>query len=260
VTRTDWGAGRYERTAEQLLPVAFAAVAAAGPEPGERALDIGCGTGNAALLASQHGAEVLGIDPSVRLLEVARAQAAARGLDTLFALGDAAHLPVPDSSADLVLSVFGVIFAPDAGQAVAEIARVSRSQGRAVLTAWIPDGLIYEAMRARAEAVAAAQGSAPAAPFRWHDADALAALFGPYGFQLTLAEKRLAISGSSAEAFLDAEIAENPTWIAACEVLEPGGAMPELRERVLAILRAGEEPGEGFRVASRYLVISALRG
>ena len=125
----DWDPGSYERIAEQLLPAAFAAVSAAGPEPGEMVLDIGCGTGNAALLASQRGAEVLGVDPAPRLIEVARRQAAERGLDALFEVADAEHLPVPDGSAHLVLSVFGVIFAPDAAAAAAEMARACAPAG-----------------------------------------------------------------------------------------------------------------------------------
>jgi SAM-dependent methyltransferase len=261
VATTDWGAGRYEHTAEQLLPAAFAAVGAAGIEPGERVLDIGCGTGNAALLASQHGGEVLGIDPSERLLEVARREADARGLDTLFDLGDAAHVPVPDASADAVLSVFGVIFAPDAAAAVREIARVSGPEGRAVLTAWVPDGLIFEAMRLRAQAVAEVEGSEPApSPFAWHDPAALGELFAPHGFSVKADEKRLQFEAGSAEEWLDGEIATSPLWLTARAVLEPAGEMAGARERVLELLQSADEAGEGFRASSSYAVITAQRG
>src|SRR5436305_15136046 len=110
----DWSLGRYERTAGQLLPAARLVVERAAPAAGDRVVDVGCGTGNAALLAAERGARVTGVDPATRLLEVARERAAARGLDADFATGDAAHLPVGDGEADVVLSVFGVIFAPDA--------------------------------------------------------------------------------------------------------------------------------------------------
>jgi len=121
----DWSLGRYERIAEQFLPAARVLVESAAPGPGERVVDVGCGTGNAALLAAALGARVIGVDPASRLLEVAREDAAARGLDAEFAVGDAAELPLDDGSADLVVSVFGVIFAPDAAAAVAELARVT---------------------------------------------------------------------------------------------------------------------------------------
>src|SRR3954462_11003045 len=104
--------GNYERTAALLLPAAEELIRVAAPSAGERVLDVGCGTGNAALLAAARGARVTGVDPAPRLLDVARAQAAARGLEVSFAAGEAAALPLAAASADLVLSVFGVIFAP----------------------------------------------------------------------------------------------------------------------------------------------------
>jgi ubiquinone/menaquinone biosynthesis C-methylase UbiE len=108
----DWGLGNYEQTAAQLLPAARVVVDRAAPTPDERVVDVGCGTGNAALLAAARGARAIGVDPATRLLEVARDAAAARGLNATFALGDAESLPVDDRAADVVLSVFGVIFAP----------------------------------------------------------------------------------------------------------------------------------------------------
>jgi SAM-dependent methyltransferase len=69
----DWGLGRYEGTAAKLLPAARVAVDRALLRPGERVLDVGCGTGNATLLAAAPGARAVGIDPARRLLEVARA-------------------------------------------------------------------------------------------------------------------------------------------------------------------------------------------
>lgn len=74
----DWSLGNYEHTAAQLLPAARVVVDRAAPAAGERVADVGCGTGNAALLAAARGARVTGVDPAPRLLEVAREQAAAR--------------------------------------------------------------------------------------------------------------------------------------------------------------------------------------
>ena len=65
----DWGIGHYETTAEQLFPAARAVVESAAIRPGERVLDLGCGTGNAALLAADRSGEVTGVDPASRLLE-----------------------------------------------------------------------------------------------------------------------------------------------------------------------------------------------
>ena len=64
----DWSLGHYEHTAAQLLPAARVAVDLAAPSSGERLVDVGCGTGNAALLAAASGAAVTGVDPARRLL------------------------------------------------------------------------------------------------------------------------------------------------------------------------------------------------
>jgi ubiquinone/menaquinone biosynthesis C-methylase UbiE len=118
--------GHYENLAVQLRPAAGTVVDYLAPGPGETVLDLGCGTGTAALLAAGRGARVIGVDPAARLLAAGRRAATAAGLDAEFVLGDASSLPVPDGSVDAVVSVFGVIFAPDAGRAAAEIARVLR--------------------------------------------------------------------------------------------------------------------------------------
>jgi len=139
----DWGAGRYEDTAAQLEPAARAVVQYGAPAAGEHVIDIGCGTGNAALLAAERGAKVTGIDPAPRLLEVAARRAAALGLEAQFVRAEAAALPIEDGAADLVVSVFGVIFAPEPRAAAAEMVRVTAPDGRIVLTAWNPSGAVH---------------------------------------------------------------------------------------------------------------------
>ena len=108
----DWGAGHYETTAAQLAPAAAVVVQRASLRPGERVLDLGCATGNAALLAVRAGSTVPGVDPAARLLEVARARAATEGAQIDFTPGDAASIPLAEASVDAIVSVFAVIFAP----------------------------------------------------------------------------------------------------------------------------------------------------
>ena len=256
----DWGVGHYEHTAAQLLPAAQVAVARADPAPGERVVDVGCGTGNAALLAAARGAAVTGVDPSPRLLEVARERAAADGLDVVFEPGDAAALPVADGGADLVLSVFGVIFAPDPTAAAAELARVTAPDGRIVLAAWIPEGAMSQAVRASRELVARALGTPPGAPpFPWHERSALADLLAPHGFAVATEEHPIAFTASSPRDFLAGEAANHPLAIAGRAALEPRGQLAVLEERLLAIYEAANEDPEGFRITSRYVVASAQR-
>src|SRR3954462_10924744 len=125
----DWGVGEYEQTAAELEPVAEHVVALARLEAGERVLDVACGTGNAALLAARTGARATGVDGAPRLIEVARTRAAADGLAPAFVVGDVHQLPFGDGAFDVVLSVFGVVFADDPPRALGELVRVLRPGG-----------------------------------------------------------------------------------------------------------------------------------
>jgi SAM-dependent methyltransferase len=255
----DWGTGRYERIAAQLLPAAEVLIAAAAPAPGERVVDIGCGTGSATLLAAQAGALATGVDPSTRLLEVAGAVAERQELATAeFRSGDASCLPLPDASADLTLSAFGVIFAPDPEEAAAEISRVLRTPGRLVLSAWLPGGPLAAVMGARAQALAAVGAEGPPQSLAWHDAAVLGDLFSPLGFSVESERHELVFLDDSPGAFVAAELRDHPAWIAAYGTLEPHGAMDALTERAVAILtEANEDPG-AFKITSEY-VIAVLR-
>ena len=84
-----------------------------GPEPGERWLDVGCGTGAVAMRAARAGAKVTGVDISEGMIETARRRAAEERLDISYEVGDAEGLPVADASFDVVSSSVGLIFAPD---------------------------------------------------------------------------------------------------------------------------------------------------
>lgn len=211
-------------------------------------------------MAAASGARVTGVDPAPRLLEVAREQAAAQGFDARFVEGEAAALPLGDGEADVVLSVFGVIFAPDAAAAAAELARVTAPGGRIVLSAWLPGGAISDVARIARRAVGQALGRSDGSPpFAWQDAEALAGLLGPYGFEVSTTEERLAFTAASPRAYLDGESADHPLWAAGRAVLEPRGELEGVRERALALLERGNEDPDAFRVTSRYVVATARR-
>jgi SAM-dependent methyltransferase len=256
----DWNVGEYEHVAAQLLPAAQVVIDHAAPHGGEHVVDVGCGTGNAALLAAEQGARVTGIDPAQRLLDVARAEAAVRGLNARFLCGEAARLPLAGATAEAVVSVFGVIFASDAPGTVAEMARIATPAGRIVVSAWMPGGALADVMRVRRDAVAAAGLSGDAAPFAWHDRAALASAFAPYGgFSIDLSEEQLAFTAASPQEFVETELRVHPGWIAARAVLEPRGQMQAVRDRALEIFETANEDPVGFRVTSRYVVATARR-
>jgi SAM-dependent methyltransferase len=251
----DWGVGRYETTAERLLPVAREVVRRAAIGAGERVLDLGCGTGNAALLAAEHTADVVGVDPAERLLEVARKRAAELGSGASFRAGSAAAIPCAQASADVLLSVFAVIFAPDPSAAAAEMARVLAPGGRVLLSAWPPDGALQEVNGTLAGTVRAALGAPPAPPpFGWHDGDALAALFAPHGLRVELAERAVEFTAPSVEAYLDEQASTHPMAVSGFAVLARHGRAEELRGRVRDILEAANEAPGAFRLTCPYVV------
>jgi SAM-dependent methyltransferase len=186
---TTWAAGDYPAMARQLLPAALAAVSAAQVAPGDRVLDVGTGTGNAALLAALRGGRVTGVDVEPELLSRARRHADESGLDVEWLLGDAARLPVPDAYADVVLSVFGVMYAEDQAAAAAELARVCAPRGRIVLSGWIPGGVMPALGRVLAPYLPPPPPGAQA-PSRWGDAAAVTELLETAGLTVTSAQPR----------------------------------------------------------------------
>ena len=260
---TDWGLGYYERTATQLAPVSAVVVERAAPRASERVLDLACGTANTALLAAARGASVTGVDPAPRLLEVARARAADQGVDINFALGEAAVLPMANGSVDVLLSVFGVVFAADPVAAAAEMARVTSAQARIVMSAWLPEGAIRQVVRMARETEMAALG-APSMPsaFAWHDAGALSGLLGPHGFGVDIEPHSHVFTAASINDYLQHELVDHPLWVASRARLEARGkghVQAEIVDRAREILTAGNENPNGFAVTSSYVVATAHR-
>jgi ubiquinone/menaquinone biosynthesis C-methylase UbiE len=254
----DWGLGHYERTAEELAPVSEFVVGEAQVQRGQRVLDIGCGTGNATVLAAKAGAEVTGIDPARRLLDVARERLDAAGLGASLVRGEAGDLPFADGAFDVGLSVFGIIFAPDPERALAEALRVLRPGGELLLTAWIPEGPIDAFVGVMARAVAEATGQARKR-FPWHNEDAVRELAEPHHATVRSTRSELEISASSPEEYLAAGEANHPMSIAMRPVLERAGTSEEVRKRALDVLREGNEAPEGFRVTGPYRLVRVRR-
>lgn len=113
----------------------------------ERVLDVAAGNGNATLAAARRFARVTSTDYVDSLLEKGAARAKAEGGEIEFQLADAEALPFADGAFDVVVSTFGVMFAPDHATAAAEMARVVRSEGRIGMANWTPEGFIGEVLK-----------------------------------------------------------------------------------------------------------------
>ena len=114
---------------------------------GERVLDVAAGNGNATLAAARRFGRVTSTDYVPALLERGRLRAEAEGLDVTFEVADAEALPYSPASFDVVVSTFGVMFAPEHGQAASELMRVCRPGGRIGLASWTPEGFLGDLFR-----------------------------------------------------------------------------------------------------------------
>ena len=171
-----WALGDFNILAQQIMPVSEALIQAVDPRPGERVLDIACGSGNAALIAARRYCDVTGIDYVPALIDRAKQRAAADGVSVDFRVADAQALPFPDASFDVVVSCFGIMFAPDQGKAAAELLRVCKPGGRIALANWKPEGFGGEIFRETARFVPPPPGLQP--PVRWGTEAALRELVG----------------------------------------------------------------------------------
>ncbi len=135
-----WEKGDFTRLAENMRESGAALVAKLGITKGLSVLDLGCGDGTTAIPAAKLGATVLGVDIARNLVEAGNIRAKAEGLtNCTFQHGDATDLhELKDQTFDLVVSIFGAMFAPKPVEVAKEMVRVTRPGGRIVMGNWIP--------------------------------------------------------------------------------------------------------------------------
>src|SRR5262249_32233927 len=136
-----WEKGDFTRIAESMRESGERLVASLGIARGTKVLDLGCGDGTTALPAAKRGADVLGVDIARNLVEAGNRRATEEGLANLrFQQGDATDLrDLEPRSFDLVVSIFGAMFAPKPFDVAREMVRVTRPGGRIVMGNWIPN-------------------------------------------------------------------------------------------------------------------------
>jgi SAM-dependent methyltransferase len=257
VSDFDWGKGSYEPTAADLLPAARELVDAARIQPGEHVIDVGAGTGNVALLAAGLGARVTAVEPAARLREVIAETALDRDLTVVD--GKAESIPLPDASADVILSNFAVIFTADPAAAFAELARVAKPTARILLTTWQP-GVLSQLVGVILSTLRDITGHEVAPQFKWHDPAALSGLLTPHGFELSARTLELDVVAPSAEAYWETRIATHPLGIGTLPVLEQAGRLEEVRNRVLATINEDWTTSTGeVRLKAQYLLATATR-
>lgn len=251
-----WGSGDYAVVGVTLQIVGETLCEALDLCAGERVLDVAAGNGNATLAAARRFAEVTSTDYVAALLDRGRARAAADGLAAVFQVADAEALPFGDGAFDVVISTFGVMFAPDQDRAAAEMTRVCRSGGRIGLANWTPSGFVGQLFKLIGSHLPPPAGVR--SPALWGTKDRLHDLF-PGVTAIDTATREFHFRYRSAEHFLEVFRTFYGPVHKAFLALDPSGQAAMERDMLALIARFDHGGGAGLVVASEYLEVVVRR-
>jgi SAM-dependent methyltransferase len=251
-----WGSAPFERVAWTLADMHERLAGAMDAKPGERWLDVACGTGELAFLAAATGAEVTGCDLAPNLVETARRQAAEHGLDITFEVGDAEALPYGDASFDIVTSSIGAIFAPDHAAVASELARVCRPGGRLGMTAWTSAEGGVDKFFQIIGSYAPPPPPGAGIPFDWGEREHCEELLGP-AFELELSEENTPWPSETPDEVW-ALISENFGPVKTLLGVLPPERAESFRQEMFDFLEA-ERTEDGITLDRPYLLIVGTR-
>jgi SAM-dependent methyltransferase len=255
--RRTWASGSYATVAERLVdhvpprhllervPIA----------PGTEVLDIATGTGNVAIRAAQLGARVTGLDLTPELFDRARERAALAGVEVEWVEGDAEDLPFEDGRFDVVLSTFGIQFAPRHEVAAREAARVTRPGGTIGLINWTPKGHIGRVLKTVGAHLPKPPGYASPPPL-WGSEAHVRTLFGTAGVEFEFERGMNPFIGfGSAEEWVEFMATNYGPLLTARDKLASDGRWDDLHDELVALTESLDQGGRvGLRVRSEYLL------
>ncbi|HEY9108985.1 MAG TPA: class I SAM-dependent methyltransferase [Roseateles sp.] len=248
-----WASGDYAVVGTTLQIVGEQLAEAADVRADERVLDVAAGNGNATLAAARRYARVTSTDYVDALLDKGRRRAAAESLAVQFETADAEALPYEAGSFDVVLSTFGVMFAPDHDTTAREMLRVVRRGGRIALANWTPEGFIGQLFKTLGRHLPPPAGVR--SPALWGSEPHITALFGPSACELRVQRKHFNFRYRSAEHFLHVfKTYYGPTHKAFAALGDEAGAA--LAQDILALTKEHDiGAGRGLVVPSEYAEI-----
>jgi len=253
-----WMAGDFGQIAKHSEKGAEELVSRLNIQPGNKMLDVACGTGNLAIPAARRTAKVTGIDIASNLLAQARQRAAAEGLDAKFEEGDAEQLAAGAGEFDVVMSMFGAMFAPQPEKVAAELIRVCRSGGTIAMANWTPEAFTGQMFKTGAKHVPPPPGMPP--PVLWGSEDTVRERFSEGISDLKLERRKIVFTYP----FGPAEVVEHfrkyfgPTQKAFEALDETGQAA--LRADLEALWNQHNQATDGTtKVESEYLEVRATK-
>jgi ubiquinone/menaquinone biosynthesis C-methylase UbiE len=252
-----WSSGDYAVIGTTLSITGELLCEAVDLRPDQRVLDVAAGNGNASLAAARRWADVTSTDYVAALLERGRAKADAERLSVTFQEADAEDLPFEDSSFDVVLSVFGVMFTPNQEQAAQELLRVCRPGGTIGLANWTPDGFIGHVFRTIGKYVPPPAGVKP--PSLWGTEGRLRELFGNDITQLTINRRMFVFRYRSAEHLLEVFRTYYGPMLKAFAALDAAGQAGLSRDLTELLERFNQGGPSTLAVPSEYLEVVATR-
>src|SRR6187397_3378738 len=247
-----WSSGDYAVVGTTLQIVGEELCEALDLHAGQKVLDVAAGNGNATLAAARRWCEVVSTDYVPGLLERGRLRAAADGLSIEFKEADAEALPFADSSFDVVVSTFGVMFTPDQDKAAAEMLRVCRSGGKIGLANWTPDGFIGQLFKTLGKHVTPPAGVK--SPALWGTRARLDEMFGKGG-EIDAQPRMFVFRYRSPEHWLEVFKTFYGPMLKAFATLD-AAKQDALRNDLLALVRQFNRANDGtMAVRSEYLEV-----
>ena len=261
-----WEKGDFTRIAATMRQSGEELVDTLGIQPRMKLLDLGCGDGTTALPAAQRGAIVLGVDIAENLVAAGNARAAKADLDNLrFQQGDASRLTgIADASFDLVVSIFGAMFAPRPFDVAHEMVRVTKPGGRIVMGNWIPgDPTLVAQILKISSAYTPAPPAGFVSPMTWGDeAQVLerfaAAGVSPDNVSFDRATWFFRGDGPPENLFQTFRDYYGPT-MNAFEAAEKDGRAGELERELKALFTAQNRGGDVTVVPATYLKVTVTK-
>jgi SAM-dependent methyltransferase len=256
--RALWSAGDYPSASRQIADVGTTTVDRAGIAGDDTVLDVACGAGNATIPAAKSAAKTTGLDITPELMEAGRKAAAEQGVEIEWIEGDAQDLPFDEESFDVVLSVFGCMFAPDHRKTAEELVRVLKPGGRMVVAAWRPEGNVGRMFGTIASHMPPPpEGFQP--PPLWGNEDHVREIFGGLPIDLELEPTTVEFVADSADDFFAEFERDLPPIVMAKAGLEPQGKWEALRTDLKELYDDTNESEDGFRASQEYVLIKGTK-